>query len=593
MTTTMKKQLITIAVALLTAGTLTTSCSSEDNTIDTPQTQQPAGNTITLTATLAPKGDDGGTTRAITPGTDANSKEILNVAWAAGEEIALYYQTSGGYAKTMATVAAVNDGVATISASLDATTTDGGTVKFVYPASLANTTGDDIDETKLLNQNGNLTEANGISTKFDAATGEGKIHLNGGTTMPATATVTNTAGTGNVTLTNRVCICKFRCHLDAGSTLIQDEFRNVIINDGNGHTYTITSDKQDDYGIGTRYFRNTDDIYVALLPINDKFVTFYHTTSGTSQGQSVQWNYLHLSPNTTLAAGKFYRNIGTINLVRDEYNATSYTFKDLSKGSITATTGDFIYQSSNTATANTITVTDGALFTLYNANISATGSAGIICEGNANIYLNGTNSVTTSAEGQPAIFIPESKTLTIQGTGSLTANATGTGAAGIGGGWQGCYSDEGINCGNIVIESGTVTGTGNAAGIGGGAYGTCGTITINGGTVTATSVSGAGIGSGIQGTCGTITISSGSITATGGLSAAGIGSGYDGTCGDITITSGVVSVTATKGESSPNSIGKGKGDNASCGTVTIGSTSYGTNGVNYNQSDEKTFIYQP
>ena len=97
MTTTMKKQLITIAVALLTAGALTTSCSSEDNIANEPQTQQPAGNTITLTATLAPKGgasrdqsgtrsgfgeaqpafgeakvDDGGTTRAITPGTDAN-----------------------------------------------------------------------------------------------------------------------------------------------------------------------------------------------------------------------------------------------------------------------------------------------------------------------------------------------------------------------------------------------------------------------------------------------------------------------------------------------------------------------------------------
>lgn len=31
----MKKQLMTIAVALLAAGALTTSCSSEDNTIDT------------------------------------------------------------------------------------------------------------------------------------------------------------------------------------------------------------------------------------------------------------------------------------------------------------------------------------------------------------------------------------------------------------------------------------------------------------------------------------------------------------------------------------------------------------------------------
>ena len=547
MTTTMKKQLITIAVALLAAGTLTTSCSSEDNTIETPQTQQPATNTITLTATLTPKGDDGGTTRAITTGKDGENKEILNVTWAAGEQIALYYQTASGYAKTTATVQSVDatTGVATIQAILDANTTDGGTVKFVYPASLANDTGDDIDETKLLSQNGNLTGANGISTKFDAATGEGKIHLNGGTALPTTATVINTAGTGNVSLINRVCICKFRCHLDAGSTLIQDEFRNVIINDGNGHTYTITSDKTDDYGIGTRYFNNTDDIYVALLPINDKFVTFYYTYPGTNQShEAVQWNYLHLSPNTTLTAGKFYRNIGTINLVRDEYNATSYTFKDLSDGSITATTGDFIYQSSNTATANTITVTDGVLFTLYNANISATGSAGIICEGNANIYLKGTNDVTTTALYYPAIQVGgSSKTLTIQGSGSLTAMG-GSNGAGIGG----CYDSA---CGNIVI------------------YG--GTITANGGN------DGAGIGSGNLGTCGNITINGGNITSTGKYTATGIGCGGEGHCGNIAIFASVDRVIAQKGINAPYSIGKGRespGLPSTCGTITIGGTVY-------------------
>lgn len=555
----MKKQLITIAVALLTAGALTTSCSSEDNTIETPQTQQPATNTITLTATLTPKGDDGGTTRAITTGKDGENKEILNVTWAAGEQIALYYQTASGYAKTTATVQSVDatTGVATIQAILDANTTDGGTVKFVYPASLVNETGDDIDETKLLSQNGNLTGANGISTKFDAATGEGKIHLNGGTALPTTATVTNTAGTGNVSLINRVCICKFRCHLDAGSTLIQDEFRNVIINDGNGHTYTITSDKPDDYGIGPRYFRNTDDIYVALLPVSGKFVTFYHTTSGTSQGQSVQWNYLHLSPNTTLTAGKFYRNIGTINLVRDEYNATSYTFKDLSDGSITATTGDFIYQSSNTATANTITVTDGALFTLYNANISATGSAGIICEGNANIYLKGTNEITTTALNYPAIQVGgSSKTLTIQGSGSLTATG-GRNGAGIGSVYQ-------ETCGNIIISGGTVTAIGG--------YGA------------------AGIGSGNQGTCGSIIISGGTVSAKTGEAGAGIGSGWGGSCGDIIITTGVTRVTATKESLSPYSIGKGQDSEflSTCGTITIGGTIR-----NQEEFTGKTFTYQP
>lgn len=310
MITTMKKQLITIAVALLTAGTLITSCSSEDNIIETPQTQQPAGNTITLTATLAPKGDNGGTTRAITTGKDGENKEILNVAWAADEEISIYYQTASGYAKTTATVQSVDatTGAATIVASLDANTTDGGTVKFVYPASLVNETGDDIDETKLLSQNGNLTGANGISTKFDAATGEGKIHLNGGTTMPTTATVTNTAGTGNVSLINRVCICKF--HFDilesAGFSGPERNFSPIIIRDGNSHTYTITSDKDDGTG-GTRGFKRSDDIYIALLPVSGKTVSFYTKYSNY---------YLYTASNTTLTAGKFYRNL-SVDMVKD------------------------------------------------------------------------------------------------------------------------------------------------------------------------------------------------------------------------------------------------------------------------------------
>ena len=178
-----------------------------------------------------------------------------------------------------------------------------------------------------------------------------------------------------------------------------------------------------------------------------------------------------------------------------------------------------------------------------------------------------TNTVTTSAEGQPAIFIPEGTTLTIQGTGSLTANATGDGAAGIGGGYQDGISYAGINCGNIIIESGTITATGNTAGIGGGANGTCGTITINGGTVEAQGGnSSAGIGSGYQGTCGDININGGTVTATGGESAAGIGSGSQGTCSTITISGGTVTATGDY-----NAAGIGSGYNGTCGNITISS----------------------
>lgn len=604
----MKKQLITIAVALLTAGALTTSCSSEDNTIDMPQTQQPAGNTITLTATLAPKGDDGGTTRAITPGTDANSKEILNVAWQQGEYIAIYYQKNDdSWATAMATIGTPNgDGSAPFTATLN--NAKGGTAKLIYPYTLA--------------QNGELKTGAGsafraqdgtieyISQNLDAATATATIDVNGGT-----ATVT-----GPVTMQNQVCICKFNFSgLYSDAT---ENYYNITIREKQGssttNTYMTTSIAKASIGA----------VYMALLGADNKDFMFsvqgMNKSSATDPSGTQKNHYEITSTNVTLTAGKFYRSINIL------------FFNEVVSGSKSAT----------------VTIPSGGILTLDGATISVTDGPAIQCDGDATIILTGTNSVTTSAEGLPAIFIPEGKTLTIQGTGSLTAESTNNGGAGIGGGYQGGTSYAGINCGNIIIESGTVTATGRSTGIGGGPMGTCGNITINGGTVTATGgdndagigsgyngtcgnitisggnveatggVKAAGIGSGYKGTCSTITInggtveatggynaagigtgteascgditiSSGTVEATGGTAAAGIGSGFDASCGDITITSGVTSVTATKGNSSPNSIGKGYGTNASCDTVTIGGTSYGTDGVNYNQSDEKTFIYQP
>ncbi|MBO6263961.1 MAG: Ig domain-containing protein, partial [Clostridia bacterium] len=159
-----------------------------------------------------------------------------------------------------------------------------------------------------------------------------------------------------------------------------------------------------------------------------------------------------------------------------------------------------------------ITVADGATVTLkdvdidgmfYNGNKTASW-AGINCEGNATIILEGNNSVTGFYQDYPAIYIPTGKTLTIKGSGSLDAKTTGKGA-GIGGG-------RGLSCGNIVIEGGTITAQGGdrSAGIGSGKDATCGDITIKN-TVTrvTTTMGGAAIyniGAGDANDCGTITI---------------------------------------------------------------------------------------
>ena len=522
-----------MAAALLTVGTLlTTACSNEDDTAIENATPSVGSETIQFTATLAPKGDDGTTTRAITTGTDANDKEILNVAWTAGEQVAVYYQkTDDSYGKATATVGEPNgDGSAPITATLSSAK-DGGTVKFVYPASLVNATGDDIDESKLLNQHGNLTGANGISTLFDAATGSGTISVSAGTAVVSS----------KVTMNNRVCICKFHFDIVDGASGPARNFSPVIIRDDNGHAYTITSDRDDGVG-GSRGFNRDDDVYIALLPVSGKTVTFYTKYSN---------HYLYTASGTTLTAGKFYRNL-SINMAKDE-SGQSDKYKDLRDGSITASDGDIIYQRVNTSsTSNTITIPDGATVTLAGVNIVATATAGITCSGSANIILEGTNSVTTSANNYPGILAGGSTTtLTISGCGSLTATGAEMGA-GIGGGKD-------SNIGNITINGGTVTANGGnyAAGIGSGYYY-------------------------ISCSCKTITINAGTITATGGLYAAGIGSGAYASCDNITITNGVTRVTATKGTIAPCSIGKGYGTSSlpsTCGTVTIGGVDYGTDGI--------------
>ena len=125
--------------------------------------------------------------------------------------------------------------------------------------------------------------------------------------------------------------------------------------------------------------------------------------------------------------------------------------------------------------------------------------------------------------------------ITIKGTGELKIGVYGScWYPGIGG----------VNCGNIVIEGGTITTSGGmvctiieglydwpidigAPGIGAAVGGSCGNITISGGTIYATGrTRAAGIGKSYKSTCGTITISGNAdVHAYGGESGAGIGGG--------------------------------------------------------------------
>ena len=204
-----------------------------------------------------------------------------------------------------------------------------------------------------------------------------------------------------------------------------------------------------------------------------------------------------------------------------------------------------------------ISIAAGATVTLKDMTIVGTDNsdyqwAGITCEGNATIILEGTNSVEGSSYYYPGIHVPKGSTLTIRGTGSLTSIGQG-GGSGIGG--IGVSDGNRSYCGNITIEGGIITARAGeyAAGIGGGKNCNCGNITITGGT----------------------------ITAYGGTKSAGIGSSMGSDCGNIRITDGVTKVTVYSGAN----YAIGPGINGSCGTVNIGGKSGGVAGAPY--------IYQP
>ncbi len=275
----------------------------------------------------------------------------------------------------------------------------------------------------------------------------------------------------------------------------------------------------------------------------------------------------------TISDGTYTYYLGSRKMEKNKIYNVSPELINLANVSSATTAGNGDVLTGTLGSNVKISIAAGATVTLQNATINGMSDvsypwAGITCEGSATINLEGTNTVKGFYSHYPGIQPGGSNTtLTIQsnsGKGTLAASSNGVFGygAGIGGGYN-------ISCGNITINSGTVTATAPyniGAGIGAG---------------------GAGGGSFSSSTCGAITISGGTVSATGGTTAAGIGSGSavnqngdaTSTCTSITITSDVTKVDATKGEGATDCIGNGIADGSNAtsgvtGTITIGGTTY-------------------
>ena len=494
---------------------MTAACSNDDNDLTT---QQPANNMVTITAKLAPKSGSA-QTRAL-----SDQTTYIKAEWAQNEQLKII--SANGYPATANIDAVDGSGVATISFTIDAAA-KGKDCTIIYPATAAVTESAGVYTAQPM-----TAQTGTLSNDLDVRIGKGTI------TDEATPQL-------EVTTQPAAQFAIWKLTLDKTA-------KDLYITAGGEFLAGAT-------------LASAGTVFTVAVPsVSSKTVAVVAT-----DGSSDCWSYS--KDGVSLATGNYYQSNVAMAALDDDNSKPLYK--------ITAT--------------SSVTIPDGKTVVLSGVNIS---SGSITCSGNANIILLGSNTVS-AADYYAAIKIGGSgTTLTITGSGSLTVNG-GSQAAAIG---TGRAYDASVVGGNIEINGGTITATGgsNAAGIGTGyAYNngssssnTCGTITINGGTVTATGKTGsAGIGTGsainsnssVSNECGAITINGGTVNATGIGNGAGIGTGYannnggSNKCGAITISTGVTSVTATKGNSSPNIIGKGKAANGgtqTCGTITFGAT---------------------
>ena len=557
----LKLKNVSLAALLIASATLAACSSSDDNIIEEQPVNPTAPKTYTMTI-RASKGDDAGTRGLSLDG------KTLNVTWNEGEKVVVM-QDDDELGTLTATPDPNDPTKATLTGELDELDPKEDIEFHLHSASCDYSRQSGV----LLSKDGE----NSIEENFDYAlctveAGSGKIKTSvvkvpdGDEEYDEYYHVTIEGG---ITLESHQAIVKFTL-VDKADAKTPMNVTRLEVDD---HYYTIFVEP----------VSPTNALYVAVK--SNGVERDYHLKAVTAKGDV----YTYDRSDVTFLCGKYYE-------VKVQMTKQQPATIDLSKLSepYIAVNGDVLTGTLPEDVNVKISITDGATVTLRNVTIEGYDDesydwAGLTCEGDATIVIEGTNSIQGFYYRYPGISVPIGKTLTIGGSGSLEAKSNQgiyintdkqgnqtTSLIDSGSGIGGSINED---CGNIVIESGTITATGSyrSAGIGSSEEQSCGTITITGGIVTATGgESAAGIGSAYTSNCGNITITGGTVTATGGRRAAAIGSGEDSFCSDITI-GGSAYVTATKGEGSPYCIGLGKngtvGENTS-GTITIGGTKY-------------------
>ena len=470
---------------LVMAAALTvemTACSNADSISEEPQQpENPAQKTYTMTV-VASKGGDDALTRALTY--DSSTK-TLNATWKAGEGVKVLGVNDEGTAwEIVGTLYAQSDGVSTtLEGTLDKAPRkklgdSDCPIQLVFPRFPLVYSG----------QKGTLAD---IAANFDYASS----HTSDWTETDGNISIDGTAEFNNGTQ----AIVRFTLKDKDGNAL---NVKSLKLHDASEADFILFYDEVTATA-GDLTISLDDASSEVWVSIFDGITTssILVMTATTEDGET----YTYTRSGVRIKRGSFY----------------SITVKMSKLIDLSKLTADYEAQDGEVLTGTLggnykVSIADGAKVTLRDVTVNGTNSndyqwAGINCYGDAEITLEGTNTLKGFHEYYPGLYIAQGKTLTIKGSGSLTASPYDGGTnnsfgAGIGGGFN-------LNCGNIVIEGGTITATGGyrATGIGGGANAlNCGTITIANTVTKVTATKGTdahnSIGFGYPGGCGTVII---------------------------------------------------------------------------------------
>ena len=546
----MKKNILTMAALLMASAAVFTACSSDDN-VTGEQPVNPTEQTYTMTV-QATKSD------AQTRGLSLDGK-TLNVKWDEGEEVYVVQQEDNapyGYyvlGKLTATPDTEDQTMATLTGTLTIAPTHQRDIVFYLHSANSDYRG----QKGVLLKPATGTDYS-IETNYDYAMAIARWDVSGEFSVDEQNKTVSVPG--GLSFQGTQAIVKFTLKdkegnaINAKSLTISGLRFGTVDNICLYHPYNSSNDEEGPLTITPA--APTSEIYAAIRTMEIYPMLFTLTVIDENDVR-----YTYEKTDVKFTNGKYYSISVKMNDTRVDLSTLTenYVAKD----------GDILMGELKKNIK--VSIADGANVTFSNLTIEGVEGeygdkypwAGITCEGNATIVLEGNNTAKGFDDVYPGIYVPEGKTLTITGDGSLTASSNGNGA-GIGAG-------NNMACGDIVIEGGTITATGGSG---------C-----------------AGIGAAGSGNCGNITIKGGTVEATGGQASPGIGAGDQARCGNITIENTVDMVTATRGNMAYYSIGV-SASGGTCGNITIGDTQY-YNGSAYASEDLQNalkaspFIYKP